>query len=616
MPLHNVAKQPFQYALMFFLLIFFAPKIVFAKIIINEIGAFEKANSEWIEILNIGNEPVDITDWKFFENATNHGLAPIQGDAILLPGEFAIIAQKADVFLSEKNFSGTIIDSSWSSLKEDGEEISLKDKDGNFIEQFTYIKAANFSLERINPNIDDYTQNNWREHASGHTAGFQNSNYMVTQINNEPQPQEPPSPQTPNPQTTPTPETAASPEPEKTPTPSPSPSPTPSSSPSPSPSQENFSNKNSIMQESPSPSPIAQTKIEYQKIVISEFLPNPKGADGGKEYITLYNPNDNEVNLSEWTLDDIDGESKLYAIKQNSIIASHGYLKFTSEETKINLDNNKDSVRLFNPDNILADEASYENAKENVPYIRDKKGAWRQKEPTARDISSSQEIISEIIKEKLNTRVSVTGTVIAEPSTLSESFFYIADASGGIQIYSSKKNFPLLSLGDIIEVKGALSEYSNEPRIKISQASDIRIVGKEEVQNGAPAKIADIKNMPLGILVSAHGTITQCSNIGFYIDDGSGEINVYIKPATNIEKNCVDKNEITVTGVLTKNDSGTRILPRYPKDIIYGKILGASLEEEESSWGAINPVYFILFGIIIILFVSNIRILYLLKKKS
>src|SRR3989344_5134003 len=216
MPLHNVAKQPFQYALMFFLLIFFAPKIVFAKIIINEIGAFE--------------------------NATNHGLAPIQGDAILLPGEFAIIAQKADVFLSEKNFSGTIIDSSWSSLKEDGEEISLKDKDGNFIEQFTYIKAANFSLERINPNIDDYTQNNWREHASGHTAGFQNSNYMVTQINNEPQPQEPPSPQTPNPQTTPTPETAASPEPEKTPTPSPSPSPTPSSSPSPSPSQENFSN--------------------------------------------------------------------------------------------------------------------------------------------------------------------------------------------------------------------------------------------------------------------------------------------------------------------------------------------------------------------------------------
>ncbi len=619
MPLHNIAKrQLFQCALIFFLLTFFAPKIVFAKIIINEIGAFEKANSEWIEILNIGNEPVDITDWKFFENATNHGLAPIQGDAILLPGEFAIIAQKADIFLSEKNFSGTIIDSSWSSLKEDGEEISLKDKDGNFIEQFTYIKAANFSLERINPNIDDYTQNNWREHASGHTAGFQNNNYMVTQINNTPEPQVPPSPQnTPQPQISPTPEITSSPQPQESVSPSPSPLPTPSSSPSPSPSLENPLNANATTQESPAQAPSAQAKIEYQKIVISEFLPNPRGADAGKEYIMLFNPNDKEENLLGWTLDDIDGESKPYAIKQNSIIASHGYLKFTSDETKINLDNNKDSVRLFNPDKILADEASYENAKESVPYVRDKKGAWRQKASATRDISSSQKTINEIWKEKSGTRVSVVGTVIAEPSTLSESFFYISDESGGIQIYSSKKDFPLLSLGDIIEVKGALSEYSNEQRIKISQASDIRIVGKEEVQNGAPAKISDIKNMPLGTLVSAHGEMAQCSNIGFYIDDGSGEINVYIKPATNIEKNCADKDEITVTGVLTKNDSGTRILPRYPKDIIYGKILGENFEEEEkSSWSAINPVYFILFGIIIILFVSNIRILYLLKKKS
>ncbi len=614
MPLHNVAKQQlFQCALIFFLLIFLAPKIAFAKIIINEIGAFEKTNSEWIEIYNTGSGAVDMTDWKFFENATNHGLTPFQGDAILQPGEFAIIAQKADVFLSEKNFSGTIIDSSWSSLKEDGEEIGLKDKDGNFIEQFTYIKATNFSLERVNPNLDDYTQNNWREHASGHTAGFQNSNYMVTQINNEPQTQEPPSQQqTPNTQTAPTPETVAPP----SPSPSPSPSRAPSSSPSPSPSRENSSNK-AIMQESPSPSPSTQVKIEYQKIVISEFLPNPKGADAGKEYIVLFNPNDREENLSGWTLDDIDGESKLYAIKQNTIIASRGYLKFTSDETKINLDNNKDSVRLFNPDKILADEASYENAKESIPYVRDKKGAWRQKEPAANYISSSSKTMGEISKEKQGARVSTTGTVIAEPNTLSESFFYISDATGGIQIYSSKKDFPNISLGDIVEVKGAVSEYSNEPRIKILQASDIHIVGKEEVQNDAPAKIADIKNMPLGILVSAHGKITQCGNIGMYIDDGSGEMNVYIKPATNIEKNCADKDEVTVTGVLTKNDSGTRILPRYPKDIMYGKILGASLDEEKkSNWRAISPVYFILFFIIAILSASNIRLLYLIKKKS
>lgn len=147
-----------------------------SDIIINEIGAYESANHEWIEIWNKGAEPVDMAGWKFFEDATNHGLTPKNGDSIVEPGEYAAICQSDTNFLADyPSFAGTVFDSSWSSLNESGEEIGLKDADGNIVELFTYILAPDFSLERIDPVSAVYDSNNWREHPASNTIGFQNS---------------------------------------------------------------------------------------------------------------------------------------------------------------------------------------------------------------------------------------------------------------------------------------------------------------------------------------------------------------------------------------------------------------------------------------------------------
>lgn len=156
-----------------------------SDIIINEIVAYESSDYEWIEIYNRGNSSVDLTDWKFVEGYTdskpdgvNHGLnidssKDAQGDFIIEPGEYAIIANKADQFKSaHTNFSGTIIDSSWSSLSEDGEKIGLKNYSGNFVEQFTYSSCPNSSLQRIN--VDS---NTWKEHSSSDTAGKENTDF-------------------------------------------------------------------------------------------------------------------------------------------------------------------------------------------------------------------------------------------------------------------------------------------------------------------------------------------------------------------------------------------------------------------------------------------------------
>ncbi len=155
---------------------FFISNQVFSAntdIIINEIGAYATSTHEWIEIWNKGSEPVDLTGWKFWENNTNHGLSVSSTDAVVSAGEYAVIVQDANQFILDYPFfAGSIFDSSWSSLDESGEKIGLKkDASENFIEQFTYVSAPDYSLQRRDSLLADYTSANWAEHASGNTAG-------------------------------------------------------------------------------------------------------------------------------------------------------------------------------------------------------------------------------------------------------------------------------------------------------------------------------------------------------------------------------------------------------------------------------------------------------------
>lgn len=169
---------------------FIAQKLLAANpdIIINEIGAYATSTHEWIEVWNKGNSVVDLSNWKFWENNTNHGLKVMTTmDGIISPGEWAVITQDGDVFLSDyPNFIGSVLDSSWISLNESGEEIGLKDENGNFVEKFTYVSTTKFSLERKDPLAIDYLPTNWQENVSGNTVGAQNSNYVVPDQNNSP----------------------------------------------------------------------------------------------------------------------------------------------------------------------------------------------------------------------------------------------------------------------------------------------------------------------------------------------------------------------------------------------------------------------------------------------
>tara|TARA_B100000315_G_C14508813_1_gene555961 strand:+ start:322 stop:1140 length:819 start_codon:yes stop_codon:yes gene_type:complete len=94
---------------------------------------------EWIEIHNAGNE-TDISGWRFFENGQHHKFKNFTDNLILATDEYVVIANKPEAFLNDTNFTGKIIDSSWSSLANSGEPLVLRtSKDGPVVVNITYL---------------------------------------------------------------------------------------------------------------------------------------------------------------------------------------------------------------------------------------------------------------------------------------------------------------------------------------------------------------------------------------------------------------------------------------------------------------------------------------------
>ncbi len=288
-----------------------------SDLVINEIGAFETSDYEWIEIYNHGSEPIDLTGWKFFEDETNHGLKAYQGDLVIEPKEYAIIANKADKFIAKYNFSGTVIDSSWSSLNESGEAIALKDASGSIVESFTYLPAPNHSLERANPDLADYTSANWQENASGQTAGTQNSNYSLGA--------------------------------EQT---------------SPPPAEETQPNLN------PTPNQSTNSAPAFGDVVINEFVSDP--ADG-EEWVELFNKTKSSIDLTGWTIED-GSESVTPLSGQIGYEGNNRF--FVIEKIKGNLNNPGDLIILKHPSGLIIDQVAYGNwndgnLEDNAPKASD-----------------------------------------------------------------------------------------------------------------------------------------------------------------------------------------------------------------------------------------------------
>jgi len=158
----------------------------FRDLVINELLADmnpreDLPESEFVEILNVGDHPVNLAGWLFLDNTTTSVLS----ETILLPDSFLILCPST--FESQFSVYGPSMGlDTWPSLNNSGDLIKLLNPVGELIDSVSYSSDwyndpekdnGGWSLEQIDPELNCIYSHNWSAslNAAGGTPGSQNS---------------------------------------------------------------------------------------------------------------------------------------------------------------------------------------------------------------------------------------------------------------------------------------------------------------------------------------------------------------------------------------------------------------------------------------------------------
>lgn len=310
------------------------------------------------------------------------------------------------------------------------------------------------------------------------------------------------------------------------------------------------------------------------QIIINEILPEPnEGTD--VEFIELFNSGEKIVDLSGWQIDDAEGGSSPFTIPKGTQILAGGYQIFYHSATGISLNDSGDSARLIDPNGDARSQTAYTNSRRGEAYVYiDKKWLWTTT-PTPltanlltiaesiadEDASVAEQTISEIKRKAVGAEVVTTGTVTVLPGALSRQYFYIEDTESGIQIYLYSGDFPVFQIGDVLRIRGELSSYYGELRIKVFSAADMDVIGHNFPPDATQISLREIYEEDVGRYVGTEGTVTSISG-GAFIISGSPQLKVLIRDSAGIDKPRLKKgNLVRVTGIISSYNGGLRILP-------------------------------------------------------
>ncbi len=116
----------------------------------------------------------------------------------------------------------------------------------------------------------------------------------------------------------------------------------------------------------------------YLAATITEVLPDPASPqlDSDDEFIELYNPYDQPLDLTGYTLKT--GSTWHYSFTIDGlVVAPHEYAALTSADTRLTLSNSGSGVRLFDPaGTLLAEAPSYGKAKTGQSWALSGNNQW------------------------------------------------------------------------------------------------------------------------------------------------------------------------------------------------------------------------------------------------
>ena len=144
----------------------------------------------------------------------------------------------------------------------------------------------------------------------------------------------------------------------------------------------------------------------------------------------------------------------------------------------------------------------------------------------------------------LGTVVTIEGTVTTPSGVFASSFFdegfAIQDKTAGIFV-----SFPDTDIGvqppRHVEVTGVLQDVSGLLVVAPASPKDVKVEGKDKPVASTWVRTGSVGEATEGSLVRAVGVITQGPIVDgdfghkFFIDDGSGEITVFVNLGTNVD---------------------------------------------------------------------------------
>ena len=174
------------------------------------------------------------------------------------------------------------------------------------------------------------------------------------------------------------------------------------------------------------------------------------------------------------------------------------------------------------------------------------------------------------------TVTTIKGTVTVPSGAFTSSTydqgFAIQDKTGGI--YISTQTNHRLKLGDTAEVTGVLGQTFGLTIVTPGSGRSVLI--KRDNDNVTPQRIAtgSVNEASEGRLVTIRGNVSQAVSSDlpygykFYVNDGSGEIQVFVSTSSNLDLSQMSLGKaVNITGFSGQFDTTYEVQPRIQRDL-------------------------------------------------
>ena len=159
-------------------------------IVINEINynsSDEYNSGDWIELINITDSSVNISNWKIRDEDWTH-VFEIPNEAILEAGDYVVICKDSILFRQIYPNTGKLIGNITFGFSGSGDEVRIYNDQGNLIDSVRYSDAPPWpsgpdgngsSLELINPLMNNHIAASWSASDGPGTPGYLNDSYSI-----------------------------------------------------------------------------------------------------------------------------------------------------------------------------------------------------------------------------------------------------------------------------------------------------------------------------------------------------------------------------------------------------------------------------------------------------